>query len=340
MLSCLTLENGCDESEVKEVIRNGFAKLYSTSLCSAPCHIQPNSTWHACIIDEDRDSLDADVIDEEIRAGLWSLKAFKAPRPDGLHTGFFQRFWLVVGRFVMEEVKKVFLLKKVPKFLNSTLISLIPKIPSPKTLSNYRPISLCNMVYKIVLKVIVARLRPLLDQVISPLQTAFILGRKGTDNAILVQELIHIVSRKKGKVGYMAIKIDLEKAYDKLEWSFIMEMLTKINLPQGLIKLIMSCISSVNTSILLNGARLDQFFPSRGIRQGDPLSPYIFIICMEFLGHLIEAKCSSKSWNPVKSARGGLAFSHLFFADDLVLFARADHDNCTIVREVLDEFCN
>ena len=151
--------------------------------------------------------------------------------PDGLHVGFFQRIWLVVGRSVMEEVKKVFLLKKVSKFLNSTLISLIPKIPSLETLSNYYPISLCNMVYKIVLKVIVARLRPLLDQVISPLQTAFISGRRGTDNAILVQELIHFVSRKKGKVGYMAIKIDLEKAYDKLEWSFIKEMLTKINLP-------------------------------------------------------------------------------------------------------------
>ena len=158
-----------DKNEVKEVIRNGFAKLYSTSLCSAPCHIQPNSTWHACIIDEDRDSLDADVIDEEIRAGLWSLKAFKAPRPDGLHTGFFQRFWLVVGRFVMEEVKKVFLLKEVLEFLNNTLISLIPKIPGPETLSNYCPISLCNIMYKIMSKVIVARLRPLLDQVISHL---------------------------------------------------------------------------------------------------------------------------------------------------------------------------
>ena len=93
----------------------------------------------------------------------------------------------------------------------------------------------------------------------------------------------------------MAIKIDLEKAYDKLEWSFIREMLIRIYLPQGLIKLIMRCISSVNTSILVNGVRLDQILPSRGIRQGDTLSLYIFIICMEFLGHLIEAQCSSKS---------------------------------------------
>ena len=86
----------------------------------------------------------------------------------------------------MEEVKQIFLLKEVPKVLNSTLISLIPKIPGPETLNNYRPISLCNTVYKIVSKVIVARLRLLLDQVISPFQTAFVPGRRGTDNAILV----------------------------------------------------------------------------------------------------------------------------------------------------------
>uniref|UniRef100_A0A7N2LWE8 Reverse transcriptase n=1 Tax=Quercus lobata TaxID=97700 RepID=A0A7N2LWE8_QUELO len=148
-----------DESEVKEVIRNGFAKLYSTSLCSAPRHIQSDSTWHACITDEDRDNLDAEVTDEEIRAGLWSLKAFKAPGPDGLHAGFFQRFWLVVGRSVMEEVKKIFLLKEVPEVLNSTLISLIPKIPGLETLNNYCPISLCNMVYKIVSKVVMEEKR-------------------------------------------------------------------------------------------------------------------------------------------------------------------------------------
>lgn len=98
---------------------------------------------------------------------------------------------------------------------------LITKIKGPKTLGNFRPINLCNTIYKIVTKIIVARLRPYLEKLISPLQSAFVPGRKGIDNAIIVQELIHSISRKKGTVGYMAIKIDLEKAYDKLEWSFI-----------------------------------------------------------------------------------------------------------------------
>ena len=114
--------------------------------------------------------------------------------------------------------------------LNQTRIVLIPKIQGPETLGSYRPISLCNTTYKIVTKIIVARLRPFLGNLISPLQSAFVPGRKGVDNAIIVQELVHTISKKKGKVGFMAIKIDLEKAYDKLEWSFIRRMLSRINL--------------------------------------------------------------------------------------------------------------
>ena len=138
----------------------------------------------------------------------------------------------------------------------------------------------------------------------------------------------------------MAIKIDLEKAYDRIEWSFIREILFLFNFPDKLIELIMSCVSSVSTSLLFNGGCLESFCPSRGIRQGDPLSPYLFILCMEFLGHLIEDKCAAKVWKPVKTSRNGPSFSHLFFADDLVLFAEANTENCLAIRDVLQEFCS
>ena len=120
--------------------------------------------------------------------------------------------------------------------------------------------------YKIVSKILVGRIRPLLEHLISPCQTAFVRGRKGVDNAIVVQEIIHTMGRAKGKCGYMALKIDLEKAYDKLEWGFIRSMLIRYNFPDNLIETIMSCISSVSTSLLFNGGSLDPFKPSRGIR--------------------------------------------------------------------------
>ena len=138
----------------------------------------------------------------------------------------------------------------------------------------------------------------------------------------------------------MALKIDLEKAYDKLEWSFIKDMLIRFNLPRKLIDLIMSCISSISTSLLFNGGALERFLPTKRIRQGDPLSPYIFIMCMDYLGQLIQERCEDKFWIPVKASRRGPAFLHLFFANDLVLFAKANMENCLVIREVLDEFCS
>ena len=147
-----------------------------------------------------------------------------------------------------------------------------------------------------ITKIIVARLRPYLEKIISLFQTACVSGRKGIDNAIIVQEIVHTLSKKKGKVGFMAVKVDLEKAYDKLEWSFIRGMLIRANLPADLIDLIMSYVSTVSTSVLVNGEALEPIYPLRRIRQGDPLSPYLFILCMDFLGQLIQEKCEAKMW--------------------------------------------
>ena len=170
-----------------------------------------------------------------------------------------------------------------------------------------------HTVYKIVTNIIVARLRPHVDKLVRPLQSAFVPGRRSVDNAIMVQELIHTISNRKGRGGYMAIKVDLKKAYDKIEWSFITEVLINANFPHNLVNLIMCCVSSVSTSILFNGGSVKHIFPSQGIRKGDPLSPYLFILCMEVLGHFIEDKCNENSWVPVKSSQSGMAFSHLFF---------------------------
>ena len=151
-----------------------------------------------------------------------------------------------------------------------------------------------------------ARIRPHLQRLVSPYQAAFGSGRRGVDNTIIVQELIHTIERVKGRNGYMAIKLDLEKAYDKLEWSFIRKMLIRFNFLENLIELIMSCISLISTSLLFNGGCMDSFWPSRGIRQGDPLSLYLFIMCMEFLGQLIDEKCSEHLWTKQTSILSSL----------------------------------
>ena len=134
------------------------------------------------------------------------------------------------------------------------------------------------------------------------MQMAVVSGRKGTNNVIIAQEVLHSIGKKKGRTGYMAFKIDLEKAYEKLEWSFIRDMLIHVNLPMDIIDVIMSFVFTVSTSVLFNREALDLIFPSRGIRQGDPISLYLFILCMDFLRQLIKEKCSEKLWQLVKAS--------------------------------------
>lgn len=122
-----------------------------------------------------------------------------------------------MGDLVKREVKEIFTNQKVPEYLNQTLIALLPKQIGPELVSHYRPISLCNTIYKIVSKILVLRLKPLLPSLILPMQLAFLAGRRGSDNVIIAQEFIYSLQNRGGKDGFMVVKIDLKKAYDRLE---------------------------------------------------------------------------------------------------------------------------
>ena len=309
------------ESEVASLVRQGFLNLFSSGLISVPRNVWLPLSWPNCLTLEEVNLMDREVSSEEIKEALWTLKPFKAPRPDELLVGFFQNAWAIVGDSVVNEVKNIFRTRTMPLKLNQTLIMLIPKCDGPESLSNFRPISLGNTLYKVLTKVIVNMIRPM-SKLVSPLQSTFVPSRRGLDNVIIAQEIIHTLTLKKGNTGFMAVKIDLKKAYDRLEQNFIKDVLLLYNLPSSMVDLIMRCESSFSTSLLFNGGMLEPFLPSRSIRQGDPMSPYIFIFCMEVQGYFVDDKCRFKLWDPIKASRGGPAMSHLFFADDLILLAK------------------
>lgn len=166
--------------------------------------------------------------------------------------------------------------------VNETFVRLIPKIQAPKKAADYKPIALCNVYFKIISKILTQRLKPLLHKLVSDNQSAFLARRAIADNVLITHETLHFLKTSGAiKNCSMAVKTDMSKAYDRVEWSFIKAVLQRMGFASCWIDWILECTSTVTYSFLINGQPLEKVVPSRGIRQGDPLSPYIFILCGE-----------------------------------------------------------
>lgn len=261
------------ELRTKEDIEAHILSFFTQMFTSGQCVIEESFTSENRIKCSHIPSL------LEIKEALFSIRSSKAPR----HAIMFQKFWEIIASDFLSQIQLILQNKCVPDSMNKAAIVLIPKISQNVKITNFRPISLINTCYKVVTKILVQRIKPHLQLIISPYQQSFIPGRRCDTNFIVASQILHSMKKKKGKKDFFAIKLDLEKAYDRLEWPFIQLCLQFFNFDQDTISLIMSCVSSGSSSILINGNPSKSFKPSRGIRQGDPLSPYLFILCMEFL---------------------------------------------------------
>jgi hypothetical protein len=271
------------------------------------------------------DALVKPFVEEEVRTALFQMAPLKAPGPDGFNAGFFQKHWDIVGPEVCKAILYSLNNGVLDNDLNSTYIALIPKIKNPTCVTEFRPISLCNVLYKIISKVLANRLKVILPHIISPFQSAFIPGRLISDNILAAYETLHTMqSRMKGKKGYMAVKIDMSKAYDRVEWGFLEAIMGKMGFAHKWIKLVMMCVTSAHYAVLVNGTPSGRILPTRGIRQGDPISPYLFLICAEVLSSLLLKADREGDIEGVPTSRSGPRLNHLFFADNSLLFCKAD----------------
>ncbi|XP_056688698.1 uncharacterized protein [Spinacia oleracea] len=286
---------------------------------------------------EEFDMLNSPVSIDEVRNNLFAMDPIKAPGPDGIQPIFFQKHWVQLGTIIFDFCNDCFLNGTIPEDINQSYITLIPKNPCPATIAEFRPIGLCNTIYKLVTKIISSRLKNILGRIISPFQSSFIHGRGIEDNVILVKEMAHHFHKVKKRNKIMALKLDITKAYDSIEWDFVRETLLFFNFPPNLISLIMSCISTPSISILWNGEICNAFKPSRGIRQGDPLSSYIFVLCLDRLSTIIEQKVNSHSWSPIAITRN-IKISHVFYADDVFLFSTANKESLSNIMDALTYF--
>lgn len=228
---------------------------------------------------------------------------------------------------------------KDPSSINQTHNSLIHKCKNPSRAKYFRPISLCNVTMKVITKVITNRLKVFLVEVVDIEQSAFVKGRLITNNALVAMECFHWMNKKtKGKRGVMAIKLDMSKAYDRIEWDFIFEVLSSMGFPVNLIKLINNCITTVSYKVLINGQPSRSIFPDKGIRQGDPLSPYLFILCANAFPSLLKEAASAKEIHGIKVARAAPEITHLLFADDSLVFSRANKEEADRILNILKSY--
>jgi ribonuclease HI len=242
----------------------------------------------------------------------------------------------MVGPKVKMEVISVLNGGTMPEGWNETTIVLIPKVKDPERVTEFRPISLCNVLYKIISKVLANRLKIILPHIISPTQSAFVPGRLITDNVLLAYEITHMMHRRKGgRDGLVAVKLDMSKAYDRVEWSFLEGMMAKMGFEQAWIDLVMKCVRSVKYRVKVNRNLMEPFTPERGLRQGDPLSPYLFILCAEGLSVLLKKANEKGDIEGVRLCPGAPSINHLFFADDSLIVMKANARNAESLQQVL-----
>lgn len=272
----------------------------------------------------------------EITKQFFKLNPNKAPGPDGLISGFFKASWDILGEEVILSVQHFFASSFLHSAANSTILSLIPKFPGATKITDYHPISCLNTVYKVISRLLVSRLKPILLKLILPSQTAFVKDRLLVENTTLASELVNGYHKNKG-AKRITIKVDIAKAFDTLSWDFILSCLQGLQLPSKFISWIKACICTTCFMVGYNGMVNSYFKGKRGLRQGDPLSPYLFIMAMNCLSMMLNQAAANERIN-YHAKCDAMKLTHLSFADDLLIFIDGSLRSVQNVLQALKEF--
>ncbi|XP_021723977.1 uncharacterized protein LOC110691367 [Chenopodium quinoa] len=275
------------EDNISKVAVSYFKNMFSTS--NPPLIMQAVQDFQSRVTVDMNKILQAEYTEDEVKCALDQMHPIKAPGPDGMCPLFLQSYWNIVSPSISSTVLSILRGMPMPSYLNKTFIALIPKKKNAESMADFRPISLCNVAYKLVSKV----------------------------------------------EGSMAMKLDMSKAYDRIEWSFLEVVLERFGFDQRWRECVMDCVKFVSFFVLVNGKPTEEFIPSRGIRKGDPISPYLFILCAEIFSHLLRQAEERGSLRGVRIAPLAPSINHLLFADDCIIFSRASLIDVSAIQDVL-----
>jgi hypothetical protein len=273
---------------------------------------------------------------EEIEEVVTECDGNKSPGPDGFNFNFVKSFWYLLKNEVRILFDQFHGNASLPKSFSSYFVTLIPKVKSPFVFNEYRPISLLGCLYKLVAKALAKRLAKVMDPLVASTQSAFLKGRFLVDGVMVVNELVDF-AKKAGK-SCLILKVDFEKAYDSVEWSFLDYMLGRFGFGEKWKNWIRTCVFGGSMSVWVNGCPTEEINIQRGLKQGDPLAPFLFLLVAEGLGGLMRRAVDLHRFTGFQVGRNGVMVSHLQYADDTLCIGEATMENLWALKAILRGF--
>lgn len=274
---------------------------------------------------------------EEVKEAVWSLDPHSAAGPDGFNGWFFRTWWEIICVDVYKAVQEYFLGFPVPRAMAHSMIVLIPKGTSQRTFSDFRPIALSTFMSKIQTRIIATRLNTLLPKIISPEQAGFQKGRGITEHVLLANELIHWLD-KGTRPNKAILKLDMAKTFDIVNWQYLQSIMKCFGFSSWFITLVLNHLEGTHISILVNGLPHGFFRPTRGVKQGDPLSPLLFILAAKGFSRGLKHLIDQNVILPYSIGRIPMTISHLSYADDLLIFLAASRHNLHNFKQFLSTY--
>lgn len=319
-----------ENQSILDELTHFYHSLYTSDNCSSVtfCSSIDNSNK---LSEENARSCDGWLSDEECRTALFSLKNGKSPGSDGLTVEFYKHFWPLIGDTVVNSLNCAYSNTKMSDEQGRAVITLIPKPnKDPALVKNYRPISLLNVDYKICSKALASRIKNVISFIINDNQTGFIKNRFIGENVRYILDSIDYC--KDNNVPGFLLLVDFEKAFDRLEWGFIYRCLHFFNFNRSFIQWISTLYSNATSCVCNNGFSSTFFKVSRGVRQGCPISPYLFILCAEVLALRINLSPDIKGLSIAKNETRIIQY-----ADDTCIFLDGSHSSVKAVVDIFEE---